>query len=388
MNKEEKLLTEINKLLDIKLENCKLLSDFIVNNDRINLQTAVVDNIQSLIKKYYEEIFINLKMPQDISECIVGILIDKRKLTMQFKNSNFFIDLSKTIKIDESSIYDFLIILVQEVYINNPSSLKTVLDKILFDSKLSIFNFDYTNYYIFSLSWSKEITVEMINCEYIHPAQTNRIFIMRIYNYLADYNPWQNKNNSNQFLINLNDSKNLNDLTSWFEIQLSNNKNTSACFIETNLLGNLFNCTLIVKGCDIDFNGTATNANEAKQITIAKFIKFCENNNFSVVHEYDKVATFQPIFLTLESIYSKKPLENQNKNSSMISNEINMETLVQLGLKPLLIKYYYLNNPDGNKICQLLLSNVEKVFLGCEKTDIDSLNDLYKGLKEFLRLNK
>ena len=29
----------------------------------------------------------------------------------------------------------------------------------------------------------------MINCEYIHPAQTNRIFIMRIYNYLADYNP-------------------------------------------------------------------------------------------------------------------------------------------------------------------------------------------------------
>ena len=387
MNKEEKLLTEINKLLEIKLENCKLLSDFIVNNDRINLQTDVINNIQNLIKKYYEEIFINLKISKDISECIVGILTDKRKLTMQFKNSNFFINLSKTIKIDESSIYDFLMILVQEVYINNPPYLKTVLDKILFDSKLSIFNFDYTNYYIFSLNWSKEITIEMINCEYIHPAQTNRIFIMRIYNYLADYNPWQNKNDSNQFLINLNDSKNLNDLTSWFEIQLLNNK-TSACFIETNLLGNLFNCTLIVKGCDIDFNGTATNANEAKRITIAKFIKFCENNNFLVVHECDKVPTFQPIFSTLESIYSKKPLENQNKNSSMVSNEINMETLVQLDLKPLLIKYYYLNNPDGNEICQLLLLNVEKVFLGCETANNNSLNGLYKKVKEFLWLNK
>ena len=152
MNKEEKLLTEINKLLEIKLENCKLLSDFIVNNDRINLQTDVINNIQNLIKKYYEEIFINLKISKDISECIVGILTDKRKLTMQFKNSNFFINLSKTIKIDESSIYDFLMILVQEVYINNPPYLKTVLDKILFDSKLSIFNFDYTNYYIFSLN--------------------------------------------------------------------------------------------------------------------------------------------------------------------------------------------------------------------------------------------
>ena len=68
----------------------------------------------------------------------------------------------------------------------------------------------------------------------------------------------------------------------------------------------------------------------------------------------------------------------------MVSNEINMETLVQLDLKPLLIKYYYLNNPDGNEICQLLLLNVEKVFLGCETANNNSLNGLYKKVKEFL----